>query len=435
MDDVVEIHMRVLPEDLRTYLNSSAEPLGILKVVNTAPSQNWGFQIKLNENMSPEITVKLPESISPWSLLDGTIPELHWCTKILVRCRGFDYEIDPYSSAIGEVKKAIIDLNEIILTDFGGNYLNPIWGELDEIQKYLTRYTWFGVPLKNRKQSLLTWRYMADEYFFESARLMHTAKLGECLSFQSNNFIIDIYERPGHKETEIMESVYGDFLNRQEYRPLVEAVKRKGVSGSLIVLSKGWKFDMGPLGAIRSLERTEQIVQSFKFQIVDSEKFQGWVEKRRERKKMGEAARLSTRLEHARNAAQVFYKDKLIGTVPTSEAGAAAIFHKLEALGGVPFPRFNTIAWASSDGIDAIADIQFELNEPVGHLLPIEYEFKFDNFITHQHPHEHVYLVVCWSNSNLLTKTSKSWIFTYKHAKFKVLIISEVPHLKIVTRV
>ena len=434
MSSGAEIQMRVLPEDLETYLYSSGDPLGVLKVINSNVGKEWTFHLRLNESTSPELVIRIPEDVALWDLLDGTIPELHWCSRIEVKTRGIKAEIEPCSGKVITSHASDTDENEITLVDFAGKHLNPLWGDLHQIQNYLTRFTWLGVPHKNRIHNKLNWKYISEVFTFESDKLPTGHALGECISLQVNDFAIDIYERPGVKETSVSEKTFGDFTNRSEFKPLIEALKRKGLSGALVVLSNGWKFDLGPLGVVRSLERAESTIQDFKVQIMDSEIFTSWVEKRKHRKEIGEAARLSLRLEQAKNASQVFYKDCLIGTVPTSEAGASAILHKLEVLGGIPFPKFNTIAWASSDGIDAIADIQFGLNEPVGHLLPIEYEFKFENFLTHQHPHGHVHLVACWFRSDLLSKTDKPWLYTYKDAKFRVLVISEVPDLKVVAK-
>jgi len=426
--------MRVLPEDLETYLYSTGDPLGVLKVINWRAGKEWTFHLRLSDWTSPELVIKIPADLSPWELLDGTIPELHWCSRIEVSATGINAQIEPYSGRIINSQVNDNSENEIRLVDFAGSHLNPIWGDSYQIQSYLSKFTWFGVPYKNRTHSKLNWKYISEVFTFESDKLTSVHSLGESISLQNSDFAIDIYERPGVKDTSVLEKTFGDFSSRTEFKPLIEAMKRRGLNGALIVLSNGWRFDLGPLGVVRSLEKVETTIQEFKIQITDSDVFTSWVEKRKHRKEIGEAARLSLRLDQAKNATQVFYKDKLIGTVPTSEAGASAILHKLEVLGGIPFPKFNTIAWASSDGIDAIADIQFDLNEPVGHLLPIEYEFKFENFLTHQHPHGHVHLVACWFRSDLLSKTDKPWLYTYKDAKFKVLVISEVPGLKIVAK-
>lgn len=434
MKNVNEVQMRLLPEDLETYLYSSGDPLGVLKVINSDVGKAWNFHVRLSASTSPELAISIPADLSPWQLLDGTIPEIHWCSQIIVKSNSQVVKVEPCSGKILSTSSIETFENEILLMDFTGSHLHPIWGDSNEIQKYLSKFTWLGVPHKNRIHNKLNWKYISREFTFESDQLSSSNSLGECISMQVGDLAIDIYERPGFKETSVWEKTFGDFSNRTEFRPLADAIKRRGLSGALIVLSNGWKFDLGPLGVVRPLERIDSNIQEFKIRIMDSDNFESWVGKRRQRKEIGEAARLSLRLDQAKNAAQVFYKDSMIGTVPTSEAGASALLHKLEALGGIPFPKFNTIAWASSDGIDAIADIQFGLNEPVGHLLPIEYEFKFENFLTHQHPHGHVHLVACWFKSDLLTKTDEPWLYTYKDAKFKVLVISEVPGLKVTAK-
>jgi hypothetical protein len=428
------IHMRVLADDIQTYLYSSGDPLGALKVVNSCVGSEWKFHLKLSESTSPMLSIQIPSQLSIWELLDGTVPEFHWCSLIEVKKDGVKTTIEPLTGHALHSETVDSNQNEIVLHDFTGRHLNPIWGDFQQIKDYLKTFSWLGVPDKKRNHSHVKWKFISQEETFRSDVLNSQNSLGESMSLQDSDFAIDVYERPGTKDTCILEKKFGDFSNRSEFRPLIDAVKRRGLSGALIVLANGWKYDLGPLGIVRSLDRYDKNIQEFKIQILESESFNPWIEKRKQRKEIGEAARLSLRLDQAKNAPKVHYEEHLIGTVPTSEAGASAILHKLEALNGIPFPKFKTIAWASSDGIDAIADIQFDLNEPVGHLLPIEYEFKFENFLTHQHPHGHVHLVACWFRSDLLSRSEKPWLYTYKDAKFKVLVISEVPGLKIEDR-
>ena len=138
--------------------------------------------------------------------------------------------------------------------DFAGKHLNPLWGDVHQIQSYLTRFTWLGVPHKNRIHNKLNWKYISEVFTFESDKLATGHSLGECISLQVNDFAIDIYERPGVKETSVSEKTFGDFTNRSEFKPLIEALKRKGLSGALVVLSNGWKFDLVGDSAVASLQ-------------------------------------------------------------------------------------------------------------------------------------------------------------------------------------
>jgi hypothetical protein len=423
--------MRVLPADLETYLNCSDDFLGILQAVNLGPGLDWDFQIRLSETTSPILVIKVPVEVSPWDLLDGSIPELHWGTSIEVFALGKSSVINPLTANVMRTVDVSHDINEIRVHDFTGKHLRNIWHDREKISKYLSRFTWVGVPARNQRKGEITWKIVAEKFVFTHLKPVH---LGECVSFSHDSYAIDVYSRPGVKETEINDAIFGDFSTRIEFKPLVEAIRRRTLSGALIVLSQGWNFRLSPLSQPRPSERLDRIIQSLKVQLLDSESLNSWVEARGHQKKINEASRLSVRLEAAKNAEQVLYEGRLIGTVPTSEAGASAILHKLEVLGGIPFPKFTTIAWAGADGIDAIADIQFELSSPVRHLQPIEYEFKFENFLLHQHPHEHVELVACWYPSELLSPTEKPWMFKYKDARFGVLVISKVPNLTISTR-
>lgn len=54
-----EIQMRVLPEDLETYLFSAGDPLGVLKVINSSAGKEWAFHLRLSERTTPELVIKL----------------------------------------------------------------------------------------------------------------------------------------------------------------------------------------------------------------------------------------------------------------------------------------------------------------------------------------------------------------------------------------
>jgi hypothetical protein len=425
------VHMRVLADDLKTYLNSTGDPLGVLKVVFFGPGQDWKLQIRLDEDTSPELILTVPKGLNPWELLDGTIPELHWSSSIEVCYEAMKYLVQPISGELLSSAQTSETETLIRIKGFCGNTLNHIWGDEESIKNFLKDFSWLGIPVRDQAKGSVTWKYMSKSFAFTLDNFIVSSELGESLAFHDSDYVINIYERPKSKETEIYHRNIGNVTSRSDLMPIVEALKKRGVSGALVILSRGWKFDLGPLGIARLLERVEKVVDGFRIQIMVSNDFDLWLSKRRRRKWESEASRLSYRIEQAKSADRVFYKDQFLGTLPTSEAGASAILHKLEVIGGIPFPIFRTVAWASSDGIDAIADIQFDLAKPVELFLPVEYEFKFENFLNHAHPHEHVRLVVCWFPSALLTKTQKSWICTYKDARFEVLVLSEIPGLTI----
>ena len=119
--------------------------------------------------------------------------------------------------------------------------------------------------------------------------------------------------------------------------------------------------------------------------------------------------------------------------------GAIIYESKLDAAPAAPW-KVAKGKWELVEGVVRGSEIAEDKHGAVTRLpnklqdFVIEYEFKFENFLTHQHPHGHVHLVACWFRSDLLSKTDNPWLYTYKDAKFKVLVISEVPGLKIVAK-
>ena len=422
------VTMRVLPYDLSIFLKVYGDPIGVLRAVNLSEHENWKFHIGLDSQTKPFLEIFPPNSIELMSLLDGCIPELHWGESITIQEGSQLFRIEPLTGKILSVQDLMDAANSqsrrIRVEAFCGNYLRSIWSDREAIRKFLDSWTWLGVP-KSRNVSV-KWKCVSQEFDYSYTN----QDLNPVCAISSNDKAMKIFERPFAKESEVRHEIFG-VLTSSDFAPLVETLRRLNLQGCLIYLEAGWKFILSTLGQVHSTEKIAPVVDEFRQLMQENSALIALSKERRLKREILEADRLTARLELARNADRVKFKNKLLGTVPNSEAGASAIFHKLEAMEGLPFSHFRTIAWAGADGIDAIADIQYDPNEPIRYLQPIEYEFKFENFLLHQHPHSHVELVVCWDNSPLLEPTSKPWLFRYGHAKFSVLVITAVPGLEI----
>jgi len=146
------------------------------------------------------------------------------------------------------------------------------------------------------------------------------------------------------------------------------------------------------------------------------------------------AARLNKRKYDVGCADRVLLGAKKIGTVPTSEAGTVALIHKIEALEGFPVEHFVSRGWAGVDGVDAIGDFQIDSMHAMEHQVAIEYEYHFSSFLKHEHPHEHVGLVVCWDVDRTdLVKTDQPWLYYLDDGKHRipVLAVKDFPKIHI----
>ena len=107
---------------------------------------------------------------------------------------------------------------------------------------------------------------------------------------------------------------------------------------------------------------------------------------------------------------------------PNAETGTVALFHIMEGRGVLPLERFQTRSWTPKVGIDVIADFRLAPGELEERHAPVEFEYKFDNYIAHEHEPEHTRLIVCWTtgdesqrNSKLTRhRLSRPWLWNYR---------------------
>lgn len=151
-----------------------------------------------------------------------------------------------------------------------------------------------------------------------------------------------------------------------------------------------------------------------------------------------QAQKLNVRKTKLRESKKVYVDDILLSRVPTNEQETVLLFIKLAALKKIPLTHANILEYSTSEGIDAIADIQLEKEVPIEKDCLIEFEPTFNQFKTHRHPAKHVDYVICWSIEDYwkrkLTK-NEEWLYSFKLDKFpkavKVIEIKNFDQIKI----
>jgi hypothetical protein len=90
--------------------------------------------------------------------------------------------------------------------------------------------------------------------------------------------------------------------------------------------------------------------------------------------------------------------NRVIHKVPDrSEHDTLALFWKLEALDMLPFAKFITWEHTKQEGIDVIASFQIDDESSLENFVPVEFEFKFENYILHGHNPKQTACIVCWT--------------------------------------
>lgn len=101
---------------------------------------------------------------------------------------------------------------------------------------------------------------------------------------------------------------------------------------------------------------------------------------------------------------------KVLHKIPDkSEIDTLAIFWKLEALDLLPFEKFISWEHTKKEGIDVIATFQMDDESTLNNYVPIEFEYKFENFLAHNHNPKQTRCIICWeiNNKSLLKKITE----------------------------
>lgn len=113
---------------------------------------------------------------------------------------------------------------------------------------------------------------------------------------------------------------------------------------------------------------------------------------------------------------------------PQNESEVNALIWKLEALGGLPFETFNTLAYiGAAKGPDLLANFQEDkASEPFRSTI-IEIENNFYNYKTHGHTPSQYPKVICWDipasgRRAKINKTQKPFKFTLSTDEYQVHI-------------
>lgn len=122
---------------------------------------------------------------------------------------------------------------------------------------------------------------------------------------------------------------------------------------------------------------------------------------------------------------------RVIHRVPDrSEMDTLAVFWKLEAMGVLPFAKFITWEHTKRDGIDVIASYQIDDESATENFVPVEFEFQFENYLTHGHNPKQTKCIVCWTIGNensLRRRNAYSFFYDVDDVSIPVFAIEKFP--------
>lgn len=124
--------------------------------------------------------------------------------------------------------------------------------------------------------------------------------------------------------------------------------------------------------------------------------------------------KLDKRKESIKSQNFVILSDSQRYKVPGNEYETVILFSGLLGAKCLPFSQFEISEYSSSEGIDSICSYKIEEDDVLKKDVAVEFEYRFSNFFKHQHPHQHVELIVCWEidvKRTELTTTEYPWLY------------------------
>lgn len=120
-------------------------------------------------------------------------------------------------------------------------------------------------------------------------------------------------------------------------------------------------------------------------------------------------------------------KPIILSREPENENDVLCILWKLEALGALPFRKFQTLGHAGS-GPDLIVHFQEDAQSNPDHYTSIEVENKFYNYRAHGHKPSQYPRVICWEIGKTpklpINKTDKKYKHTAVREDFQIHVFS-----------
>ena len=128
--------------------------------------------------------------------------------------------------------------------------------------------------------------------------------------------------------------------------------------------------------------------------------------------------KLNLRKKKLRESQKIYLDNNLLFRVPNNEQETVLLFIKLATLQATPLSYINVLEYSTSEGIDAIADIQLDDSSPIEKDSLVEFEPTFGQFIAHRHPPKHVDYIICWKIENHLKKNLRHVFFSFLFYQF-----------------
>ncbi len=415
-------------EELHELVIRPSSALLVLQVTNQISHRNWNFVTTFDANNRNNLHISSDPALQIADFQDianGVVVEIFRC-KTMVFCSPdgnlLTADIDEYHRLVPRTNLLEFSISTatqpagIYLYGFCGTKLPSEMGSKEKVQQALGSYTWFNTASYARYNHKLTWKCLGDETVFQGKTLGGAAQRSATeLSFEKQQSLncgtnnvgkVKFGTHFGLAKNILVHGRFGE-LDPVQHSDFWQEINR--ISGC------NWyiEFDEGSLRMRYHQELTPslmvatilgEILTLFR-NIILTLDFQHYLRTLQLEVVKFSAAKLKERQEKARTRAKVYWKGQELMCAPQAEAEVICLLSKMEVLpNALPLANFMIQEYTPKSGIDALANYQIKTGSRSESLIPVELEYSFENFLSHQHPPEQVGMVICWSVGSLMTK-------------------------------
>ena len=408
-------------EELLDLVVRPSSALLVLQVVNRVSHRNWNFVTTFDANNQNNLHISSDPALQLTDFEDianGIVVELFRCKTMVFRSPDGkllnaniveNLRKVPRTNLLEFSSSTTTEPGGICLYGFCGTRLPSEMGDREKVKQALARYTWFGTESYARYRHKLRWKCLGIETEFPAKTpggiTQHTITE---LSFKKEHSLICGANNVGkvkyatHSGLANNSLVHGRFgeLDPVQHVEFWQEVHR--ISG------RNWyiEFEEESLRMRYHQELTPSLllatvldeILTILQRITATDDFQHYLRTLQLEVINVSAAKLKDRQEKARSRAKVYWNGKELMCAPLAEAEVVCLLSKMELLpNALPLANFKIREYTPKSGIDALADYQINSGSRTETLSPVELEYSFENFLTHQHPPEQVGMVICWS--------------------------------------
>ena len=425
----------------------------MVRIVNAVSPRNWRFRLSFDSRGQNLLDVSADPPLGRGELLgilDGRIPCLYRFAGLAIRLDGQIYVgLDADFRSLDR-RSTEIPLRPRDVPDFFGDLRIigfdsvAVFQRRDEFRRVLKSTTWFGSLSAGRPNHSLTIELFGEVQVVTKADLNPTTNASH--EFR-DSFNLTYDGRPVGIANVIADSGRDVIVQSAQFGQFDPDRIRSGFSRRLLDLSKcgwilefqhgremGWYSSLGPVD-FKDLGR---LLDSLGAELSTRIRGASFGEFRRNIAHdllVRAAERIRQRQDRFRRSPKVSYDGRQLFQVPSCENELVALFMKLEALGALPF-ECEVQEYTSREGIDALGNFRFRRDAAYSIAAPIEFEFRFENFLAHEHSPEQTSLIVCWDIDDpdcgeLREVHGARWRFTYSSGarEVPVVVVSRFPGL------